>query len=357
MAPEDQSVKIRNFILSNLPQHPTDIVPYTAAAFSISRQAVSRHIKGLVADQLIEKTGITRNLAYRLGSQYAAAPFIEALSIKPGMSEDVLWQNKLLPLLRGVKPNVLGICDYGFTEMCNNVFSHALAHYLIIGLDRSAGKITLRIGDDGIGIFEKIRAAANLDDPREAILELSKGKFTTNPAEHSGEGVFFTSRMFDEFHILSGGLIYIRDEEEWLLQREPEDYEDARGTYVTMTISTGSARTTKSVFDEYNGKDFSFSRTHVPLKLAQMGDQSLISRSQAKRVLSRFEKFNEVILDFKGVEEIGQGFADEIFRVFRRAHPNIAVIPVNACVAVAQMIVRAENTGGSEQATKPKENG
>lgn len=47
-----------------------------------------------------------------------------------------------------------------------------------------------------------------LDLPSHAILELSKGKFTSDPARHSGEGIFFTSRMCDKFEILSKGLFF-----------------------------------------------------------------------------------------------------------------------------------------------------
>ena len=32
------------------------------------------------------------------------------------------------------------------------------------------------------------------------------------------------------------------------------------------------------------------------------------------------ERFREVVLDFAGVDAIGQGFADEVFRVWARAH-------------------------------------
>jgi len=62
--------------------------------------------------------------------------------------------------------------------------------------------------------------------------------------------------------------------------------------------------------------DFGFSKTHIPVFLAAYGEDNLISRSQAKRLLVRFERFKEIILDFENVESIGQAFADEIFRVF-----------------------------------------
>jgi hypothetical protein len=43
-------------------------------------------------------------------------------------------------------------------------------------------------------------------------------------------------------------------------------------------------------------------------------------------------------LDFTKVESIGQGFADEVFRVFKTNHPDIVVHAVNASLAVGAMI-------------------
>jgi hypothetical protein len=50
------------------------------------------------------------------------------------------------------------------------------------------------------------------------------------------------------------------------------------------------------------------------------------------------EKFTEVTLDFQGVDSIGQGFADEIFRVFTRMHPGVRVGYANAPPAIDAMI-------------------
>jgi len=41
-----------------------------------------------------------------------------------------------------------------------------------------------------------------------------------------------------------------------------------------------------------------------------------ISRAEAKRLVVNLEKFREVELDFGGVDLVGQGFANELFRVF-----------------------------------------
>jgi hypothetical protein len=79
----------------------------------------------------------------------------------------------------------------------------------------------------------------------------------------------------------------------------------------------------------------------VPLRLAQYEGEKLVSRSRAKRVGNRFERFKRVELDFAGVSDIGQAFADELFRVFAAAHPQIRITPINTEPAVAQMIRRA----------------
>ncbi|MNC91531.1 hypothetical protein D3C83_78130 [compost metagenome] len=75
--------------------------------------------------------------------------------------------------------------------------------------------------------------------------------------------------------------------------------------------------------------------------MAQYGDDKLVSRSQAKRLLARVEKFKVVILDFTGVDAIGQAFADEVFRVFARQHPEIELSAIKANQAVLEMLDRA----------------
>lgn len=72
------------------------------------------------------------------------------------------------------------------------------------------------------------------------------------------------------------------------------------------------------------------------------GGTDLITRSQAKRLMQRVERFRTVMLDFSGVAGIGQAFANEVFRVFANAHPDVELVPVHTVPAVQQMIRRAE---------------
>jgi hypothetical protein len=198
----------------------------------------------------------------------------------------------------------------------------------------------MSVVDDGVGIFRKIQTDLGLLDERHAILELSKGKLTTDPKRHTGEGIFFTSRMFDSFEILSGETFFSHESgktEDWLL----ESSRDHAGTAVFMRLHNHTSRTAKKVFDAYvSGEDFDFSKTVVPVNLARYGNDRLISRSQAKRVLARVDLFKTVVFDFRDVDGIGQAFADEIFRVFANEHPDISLHSVHANSEVKRMIGR-----------------
>jgi hypothetical protein len=85
---------------------------------------------------------------------------------------------------------------------------------------------------------------------------------------------------------------------------------------------------------------FGFTKTIVPVRLLEYGDATpmFVSRSQAKRLLARFERFERIELDFTGIDEIGQGFADEVFRVFEAMHHNSKIIAINCNERVMKMI-------------------
>ena len=101
-------------------------------------------------------------------------------------------------------------------------------------------------------------------------------------------------------------------------------------------------RTTKEIFDEYTSDDFVFNKTKITVHLAKdyLG-HDFVSRSLAKRILMNVEKFKIIILDFENIDNIGQGFADEVFRVFKNKNPDITIVPVNMNEEIEFMINRA----------------
>ena len=336
---------IRDFILTHVQTHPENIAQVCADHFGVSRQAVNKHLRRLLADGLLTAQGATRNRRYSL-------PVLDhrdiVVPLADGTDEDTVWRREVEPLLSDLPRNTQEVWQYGFTEMLNNAIDHSSGTCVRIMVARTPVGARINLIDDGEGIFRKITRELQLDDERHAVLELAKGKLTTDPENHTGEGIFFTSRLFDEFNILSREVFFSHDsatQEDWIQEtRTISNGAEFRGTLVVLELNNNTDRTLKEVFDEYTADgDYGFSKTVVPVSLVRYGDEALISRSQAKRLLTRFDRFKRVILDFKGVEQIGQAFADEVFRVFPRSHPDVELVPFNAGPDVEAMIRRARS--------------
>ena len=265
--------------------------------------------------------------------------------IASGLEEDVVWAQDIRPFIGDLAANVLDIWQWGFTEMFNNAIDHSGGENIYVSISKNAANTEISIRDDGIGIFKKIQDALGLLDERHAILELWKGKLTTDSINHSGQGIFFTSRMVNTFNILSGGAFFnhdLEDENDWML----ESQHSASGTTVFMKVDNHTARRVRKTFAQFSvGGSYSFNKTIVPVKLARYGSDQLVSRSQAKRVLARVDKFAEVWFDFRGVDVIGQAFADQIFRVFANEHPEIKLATVGANKEIMGVINAAIKSG------------
>lgn len=339
-----QNPDIQAFILANVAENPDSIAALTASHFGLSRVAVGKTLKRLVDEGKLLATGRTRDRRYRLAEISFTTP------VGAWLDEDMVWRMRLLPHLLGIPKNVLDICQYGFTEMLNNVIDHSGSKDAIISCSRTERDVKMWVIDHGMGIFERIQRDFVLADARTALLELSKGKLTSDPERHAGEGVFFTSRMFDKFSIHSSTVSYIRSrqhDDEWLIETEEKDY--SQGTAVMMLISLDADWTMRDVFNAYIGDATKFRRTHVPILVSRYPNEQLVSRSQAKRILARFDQFSEAMLDFDGVDQIGQPFADEIFRVFAKAHPQVRVVWMNANPDIEKMIAYVRGPQHDEQ--------
>lgn len=307
-----------------------------AQAVGVSRQVANGYLQALVKEGLVEAEGTTRAREYRLKTLTES----EHLYPCEGLQEDLVWRELISPVVARLPQNVRDIWHYAATEMINNAIDHSGSKDVRVAVRKNALFTEVIVADEGEGIFVKIQRAFELHDPRESILELAKGKLTTAPEHHTGEGIFFTSRAVDFFEIDSHHLRFSHvplDDDEIA-----EHAADTPGTQVRMRLINDSPRLLSEVHDEFTDPDeWSFDKTVVPLRLAQYEGEKLVSRSQAKRVAYRFERFKRVVLDFAGVSEIGQAFADEMFRVFPASHPNIRLTPINTTPAVDQMIRRA----------------
>lgn len=343
---------VRRFILEHLEKHPRDLTKVASEHFGITRQAVNKHLQRLASEHAIVESGKTRSRTYKLA---ALSEWRQVYEIKPGLAEDQVWRDDVSKVLGEMCDNVIGIWNHGFTEMFNNAIDHSGGTEIYVRIAKTAITTEMLLIDNGVGIFKKIQNALGLLDERHAILELAKGKLTTDPTRHTGEGIFFTSRMFDKFDILSGGVFFTHSfgDRDWMLESTKEN----SGTNVWMQLNNHTSRTTTKIFSQYTSADddYGFTKTVVPVKLARYGNENLISRSQAKRLLTRVEQFKTVVLDFSEVPTIGQAFTDEIFRVYVQSHPDIELISIHANSEVKRMIDRAKSGAAAEngQAQNP----
>jgi anti-sigma regulatory factor (Ser/Thr protein kinase) len=328
--------KIEDFILTNVESHSADIVALTADTFGISRQTAHGYVRNAVKNGKIISTGRTRSTRYFL----AGGNHIEfAIKMEAGLLEDSIWARYVKPIVSRFPENIQHLAYYGFTEIFNNVIDHSEGEIAFTDIEIKNDKLCVTITDNGIGIFNKIKQALNLDSDREAVLHLSKGKFTTDPSNHTGEGIFFTSRMFDQFSIFSDDLFYTFTGRDWFLSPERKE-SFGKGTSIRMALSLASKKTPKEIMDQYADQEIGFHKTIVAVALSASPDDPHISRSQAKRLLMGVEKFKEVVLDFQGVKSVGPAFVDQIFRVFQNEHPEIKIQYLNATDEVSAMIRR-----------------
>jgi DNA-binding transcriptional ArsR family regulator len=315
----------------------------------LSRQAMSLHLRSLLVSRKIVRSGTTRGARYSLAGKAEKAAVITRVLTTRSCNEDRVWDqiHAQLGLERALRPNVLAIVRYAFTEMLNNAIEHSEADRCTIRFSLTPSLVSFEIRDAGIGVFHSIASKHHLPDEETALVELLKGKTTTMPEAHTGEGIFFTSHVGDDFTLRSH-----RTQIEWKRAKHDVFVSQQRflaGTDVRFTLHRSARHTLQDVFGEFAPAeyDFQFQKTRVLVKLVQ---PDYVSRSEARRVLANLEKFREIILDFHDVRSVGQGFADEVFRVFANRHPDIVIHPEHVSPAVGAMIrhVRREGTNNRE---------
>ncbi|HEY3448932.1 MAG TPA: DUF4325 domain-containing protein [Myxococcales bacterium] len=299
----------------------------------LTRQALHTHLKRLIQSGDLVAEGRGRATRYRAKQ----ARHREHSYRREGLSESDVFaelEPELVPA--GSTAQAKEIVQYAFTELLNNAIDHSGSPDVEVLVDSTPERLSFDIVDRGVGIFARAQQAHHLDSELTAVQELSKGKLTSQPERHTGEGIFFVSKAVDRLEIESGNLRWTVDNliGDQALRSVPERV----GTRVHAELAAATERALKNVFDEYT-KDFAFTKTRAVVKLFEHG-VSFVSRSEAKRLLQGMERFSEILLDFQGVNGIGQGFADEVFRVWAKDHPAIAITPVNMAPAVEFMVRR-----------------
>ncbi len=303
------------------------------AATGLTRQAVHYHLRAMVDSGELETRGAGRSTGYRkrgmLTETYQVA----------GLEEHVVWMQVRanVPGLADLPPNVERVLDYAFTEMLNNAIDHSGSPEVVVTARIDNDQVEMIIRDYGVGALERVRRHFELTNLQDAAVAISKGKTTTDEKQHTGQGIFFTSKASDLFVLESNGVTWVVDNKKG--DRGLGESDVHVGTRITLTLDTNSPTELRRIFDEY-ASELDFDRTHIFVELVQAGE-TLLSRSEAKRVAVDLDRFREALIDFTGVSVVGQGFADELFRVWANAHPGTALKPVGMSEAVEAAVLRA----------------
>jgi hypothetical protein len=309
-----------------------------ARAADVTRQAAHYHLSKMV------EAGSLRRIGAGRGSHYV--PDADLVHPYPldGLEEDRVWDDVVreVPTIEEAPPNVLSIMRYALTEILNNAIDHSggtEAGVKVWARDR----LSFEINDDGVGAFRHVRERLDLPDDLAALQQLSKGRETTAPERHSGEGIFFTSKAVDRFELDANRLRWIVDNErgDQAIGEAPEH----AGTRVRCDVDRATRRTLEDVFAPFvDEASFEFDRTVVALVLFET-EGRFVSRSEAKRLGTRLERFREAVLDFAGIDEVGQGFVDQLFRVWARDHPHTRLVPINMSPVVERVVRRSPPPG------------
>lgn len=308
----------------------------------LTRQAIQYHLRRMTEGGELEPVGAGR------GRRYRRPVLFERTLETNGLQEDQAWKEvrRSVPDLERLNRNADRIAHYAFTEMVNNAIDHSGSSTIRVSVGNRGERFAHLVADRGVGAFEHVRRGADLEDHVAAIQEISKGKMTTDPARHTGQGIFFTSKAVELFSIASNGW-------RWLVDNVRGDQTIGesnvrQGTVVGFEIDPRTERDLTALFDEYTDEDtLAFDKSRTTVRLFEF-DVPFVSRSEAKRLARNLERFREVIVDFRGVDEVGQGFADELFRVWARAHSDTRLVPVNMGRAVNLIVERALADAGSK---------
>ncbi|MCD7745706.1 MAG: DUF4325 domain-containing protein [Lachnospiraceae bacterium] len=328
---KDKKKSIIIYLLEKIDQGDSGISKAVSDAFSINQNTVHRYINELAKEGVIHR--VKRNQYELINQRYE---YHLKRSNGDLLSDMYAYNACLSPHISLLPENVQQIWAYTFSEMVNNVMDHSDAENLIIRIEQNYLKTIAVIEDDGIGIFKKIKDHFCFESLEDAICELFKGKLTTDTKNHSGEGIFFSSKMMDDFYIISGGKIFTINKYDNSVINDIASKERV-GTCVFMSLSNFSHKESREVFDLYANVDGGFTKTTIPMK--NIFDSYPVSRSQAKRVCNRLEKFQEVIIDFDEVQWMGQGFAHQLFVVFANEHPEIKLTPVGMNEDIEKMYI------------------
>jgi len=315
-------------------QHPDTLAEHLMQRMDCSRRRAGALLRQLVAAQWLAQAGGTaRHPAHAPGALRQVVRQYPLL----GLQEDLPWRRDFAPFFE-LPAHVRRMAQHAFTELMNNAIDHSGGSTVTVSMRQTPLHLQLLVSDDGCGLFERIAQSFDITDPALAMLELSKGKLTSAPERHTGHGLFFSARLADVFdiHANQAGFQYRGwGAPGWHATRSAPH----SGTSVYLAIALDTQRTLDGVLRAASSgsASYGFERTRVALRLISDG-AALASRADARRVAARLAHFRHAEIDFNGIKEVGHAFADELFRVFGKLHPELEMEAVDAGPQVAAML-------------------
>jgi anti-sigma regulatory factor (Ser/Thr protein kinase) len=328
-------VSVTRWITAAAVQHGDALPTHLMQRLDLSRRQALLLIKRLEALQWLRSSGTPRR------PRHAPGPLRQVVKHYPlsTLQEDQPWRQDFAPCFE-LPAAVQAMAQHAFTELLNNAIDHSGGTQVTVSMRQTPLQLQLLVSDDGVGLFRRVAEHFDLGEPALAMLELAKGKLTSDPDRHCGHGLCTSAALADVFDVHANSAAFQRrgwDGGRWHPQRPAT----RAGTSIYMALSLDTPRTLEQVLRSRSlgGQSPAFERTRVPLALlAATGAQGLASRAEAKRAAARLECFAAVELDFSGLDHVGHAFADELFRVFRRRHPGVQLQPVGMAPAVGAML-------------------
>ncbi|MFN5049583.1 STAS-like domain-containing protein [Roseateles sp.] len=318
-------------------EHSLDLADHVAERTGASRRAAQAALRRLVDAQWLRREGSSRRPVYHPGALRQVA---RSYTLH-GLQEDLPWQRDFAPHFE-LPRHVARMVQHGFTELLNNAIDHSGGSSATVSLRQTPSHVQLLVSDDGCGVFDKICTRFEISDAQHAMLELSKGRLTSQPEAHTGRGLFFSAQLADVFDIHANNTAFQR--RAW----EASGWQRGRalprqGSSIYMAIALDTTRSLEQVMADWSraGDGIEFDHTRVCLRLLAGPGQALDSRAQARRVAARLPDFKRVEISFEGVEDVGHGFTDELFRVFARARPEVELVPTHMTPRIAALVASA----------------
>ena len=176
-------------------------------ALRISSATAHRLLHALVTGEVLERHGKGPAARYRL------RPVRRRFRLD-GLEEDRAWSEvaERVARTRPLAPEEAQSLRYAATEIINNAVEHSRGTWVDVGVEfQAAGSTVATVRDNGVGVFRRVCEDFGFASPHDAIVQLEKGKLTSDPSRHSGEGLFFSSKAVARFRLESQGVSWIVD--------------------------------------------------------------------------------------------------------------------------------------------------